>query len=146
MNSDGFVGTWRLVSWEADGANGEKFYPFGQQAKGYICYSADGYMSVAIMAASRTPVTSENFYAASLEELAAAATTYLSYAGRYEIHAEKVVHHIEVSLMTNWIGTRQERFYELSGERLILSTPPVLAISGDMRRHYLIWERTTKTE
>ena len=146
MNANGFIGTWHLVAWEAIDESGEKFFPFGKQAKGYICYAADGYVSVAIMAESRAPVTSELFYTASVEERAAAATTYLSYAGPYEIFDDKVVHHIEVSLITNWVGTQQERFYELRGGRLSLSTAPVLAISGGMRRHTLIWERVAGTE
>ncbi len=48
--------------------------------------------------------------------------------------------HVEVSFFPNWVGHDQERFFEFSGNRLALSTPPVL-IEGRQQRAYLIWER-----
>ena len=37
----------------------------------------------------------------------------------------KVIHHVELSLFPNWCGTDQERFIELDGERLTITTAPV---------------------
>jgi hypothetical protein len=48
----------------------------------------------------------------------------MAYCGRYEVHGDHVVHHIEQSLFPNWVGTSQKRFIELEGDRLTLTTDP----------------------
>lgn len=143
MDANPFVGTWRLVSWELRDANGQISYPFGQAAIGYIIYTADGYMNAAIMRPNRPLFAAGDFLEGAAEERAAAAASYISYAGPCELHESKVVHRVEVSLFPNWVGSIQERFYEFSGERLSLSTAPLLA-GGSTRRAYLLWERATR--
>jgi hypothetical protein len=140
MAQNPFVGTWRLVSFELRKADGEVSYPFGQDAVGYIMYSQDGYMSVAFMPANRPRFAVGDIMGGTMEEKAAAAETYVSYCGKYEIQEDKVVHHIEVSFFPNWIGVDQERFYSLDGDRLSLFTPPLL-VGGMEQTGYLVWER-----
>lgn len=140
MDRNRFVGTWRLLSWEARGTTGKATYPVGQDATGYISYSSDSYVSVAIMFGERPLFVAGDLLAGNQEERAAAAATYVSYAGPYEVLADRVVHHIEVSLFPNWVGSRQERFFEFTDNRLTLSTAPILA-GGIERRHYLVWEQ-----
>jgi Lipocalin-like domain len=50
------------------------------------------------------------------------------------------MHYVELSLFPNWVGTTQERFLDLEGSTLTLSTDPVL-YAGQQRRAYLVWER-----
>ena len=140
MDASGLVGTWRLVSMEIRDAAGGASFPFGPDAVGYLLYSADGYMSVAIMTADRPTFAAGDILGGGVEDRAEAAATYISYAGRYEVHGEWVVHHVEVSLFPNWVGSAQQRFCELLGDRLTLSTEP-MALAGAERRAYLIWER-----
>jgi hypothetical protein len=40
----------------------------------------------------------------------------------------------------NWIGTDQKRFFEFSGDRLTLKTPPFQQ-AGDQQILILVWER-----
>jgi Lipocalin-like domain len=58
--------------------------------------------------------------------LCLAAGTYVSYCGRYEFHGDTVVHHVELSLFPNWVGVEQERLVEVRGNRMTLSTLPIL--------------------
>ena len=52
MESNPLIGAWRLVSYE--GRTGDNvLYPLGEDATGYIMYTHDGHMSVAMMAAGR---------------------------------------------------------------------------------------------
>jgi hypothetical protein len=53
MTSNPLIGTWRLISWENRGADGQISYPLGKDAMGYIMYTQDGYMFVAIMSPYR---------------------------------------------------------------------------------------------
>lgn len=140
MKQNHLVGTWRLASWENRSADGQVTYPFGQDAARYITYTEDGYMFVAIMTASRPLFSSEDILGGSTEEKAAAAETYISYCGTYEIQGEKVIHHIEVSSFPNWVGSDQERIFELKEDKLLLSTRPLL-LSGRQQTAHLVWER-----
>jgi hypothetical protein len=51
---------------------------------------------------------------------------FVAYAGRYSFHGDRVIHHVELSLLPNWVGSDQQRSIELSGDRLILSARPLL--------------------
>jgi hypothetical protein len=140
-----FVGTWRLVSWENRDDSGNVSYPFGQDAVGYLIYTEDGYMSGTLMKAkaNRPNFAVGDILGGSTEEQARAVQTYIHYCGKYEIQVNKVIHHIEASLFPNWVGINQERFFEFQGNRLSLSTPPLL-MNGKQQRGYLIWERTSR--
>jgi len=135
-----FVGTWRLVSYEFRAADGQVSYPYGRDLMGYLLYNEDGYMSGVLMGANRRPFAVRDLLGGTTEEKVAAADTYVSYCGKYEVQGDKVIHHIELSFFPNWTGVDQERFFEFEHDRLTLSTVPLL-IGGTQGRAYLIWER-----
>ncbi len=141
MAENPFIGTWELVSFEMRSANGQVNYPFGRDARGYIIYSHDGYMSVAFMSVGRPKYKSRDLRGSSVEEKVLAVDTYFSYCGKYEVRGETVVHHIEVSLFPNWTGEDQVRFYKFDGDQLILSTPPLL-YEGIEQTALLIWQKS----
>jgi hypothetical protein len=140
MREDSFVGTWRLVSFEFRTADGQAHRPFGEDAEGYIMYNEDGFMSVAFMAADRSLFASNDPRGGTVEEKAAAMEGFFSYCGRYQVRDGTVVHHIEVSSFPNWKGVDQERYFAFHGNRLTLSTPPMLVGGVELTGH-LIWER-----
>ncbi len=144
MEGNRLVGAWRLVSavYEAvDGSASERIiYPYGREPVGYIIYSADGCMSVTIMSKDRDNFASGDRLGGTTEEKARAADAYLSYCGRYEIRGNKVVHHIEVSLFPNWVGTDQERVFDLEDDGLKIYTTPFL-FGNAMRIGTLVWKK-----
>jgi Lipocalin-like domain len=144
MGGDQLVGSWRLVSWENRDADGTITYPMGRDVQGYIIYNPDGYMSVIITRSDRPAFRDADIGGGTDEELAQAAATCISYCGRYEVQPGRVVHYVESSLFPNWVGTTQERFLELDGSALTLSTAPVL-YAGQQRRAYLVWQRVQGT-
>ena len=140
MPSNPLIGTWRLQSWENRSIDGQVSYPFGQDALGYIMYQQDGYMFVVIMRPHRAPFSVGDLLRGSTAEKVAAAESYVCYCGRYEYQGDKVIYHIELSLFPNWVGSDQQRFVELTGDRLVLSTPPLL-LEGKQQTAHLVWER-----
>ena len=140
MTSNPLIGTWRLISWETRSADGQISYPLGEDAVGYIMYGPDGYMFVAIMHPDRREFAAADLLSGSPEERAQAAGSYVSYCGRYEFRGDTVIHHVELSLFPNWVGVEQERLVEVRGNRLMLSTRPIL-LGGMQRIAHLIWER-----
>jgi hypothetical protein len=137
--AQGLVGAWRLVSVETRDEKGE-LVRRGERT-GYLLYSPGGYMSVSFMKEGRPVFKSGDIRGGSVEEKIAAINGYVSYAGRYTVRDDTVVHHIEVSLFPNWVGVSQERMFTLEGSRLTLSTPLML-VGGRQLSTHLVWERT----
>jgi len=140
MAPNPLIGTWRLVSWENRSVDGQISYPLGEDAVGYIMYNQNGYMFVAIARPNRAKFAAGDLLGGSTEERAQAAGTYVSYCGRYEFRGDTVVHHVDLSSFPNWVGVDQERLVELTGNRLTLSTRPIL-LGGLQQTAHLIWER-----
>lgn len=137
-----FVGTWRLLSFEIRTSGGEISYPFGKNAVGLLVYAEQGYMAVSVMRAGWVHFKSGETWTASAEEKAIAFDFYNSYSGRYEVKQNKVIHHVELSLFPNWIGSSQERYFEFSGDSLTLRTPETMP-DGMERTWIVIWQRVS---
>jgi hypothetical protein len=140
MERNPFSGTWRLLSYEVRSTAGETRYPWGRDPVGFLIYSDDGYVSVAMMCANRPRFGAKDIKKGTAEEKVAAVDTYISYCGRYEVQGDMVIHHVEVCLFPNWVGNDQKRTYEFDGNRLQLSTEPIVAGEKQLTGH-LIWER-----
>jgi hypothetical protein len=124
MGREQLLGAWELVSFAAvDSKTGERFYPLGPDATGFILYTSDGYMSAQIMARGRADYDVSDFAGGTPSQLAAAASGYMAYSGPYDFdeRAGVVRHHLEVSLLPNWLNTVQVRDESLDGDRLTLS-------------------------
>lgn len=136
------IGAWKLVSFETQKEYGEVVYPFGNNAQGSLIYTKSGRISVHLMRSDRPRFASGDQMKGTTEEIKANYEGLISYYGSYEFDREKglVIHHIQGSLFPNWEGQRQERFFELSGNRLKLSTPPTLC-GGGKAVAVLLWER-----
>ncbi len=140
MGDNPLVGTWKLVSCEVKRGDGRVSYPYGRNPRGYILYDEAGFMSVAIMGDNRSPFASGGLRGGTVQQKSEAADTYLSYAGRYEFQAGKVVHYVEVSLFPNWVGTELERSIHIADGKLTLTSPPD-RIGGVERTTQIVWER-----
>jgi hypothetical protein len=140
MTESQVSGTWRLVSLESRDGDDQINHPMGRDAIGILIYSADGYMSVQIMKVGRSTFGSADLFGGSMEETAVAAASYMAYGGRYEVHADMALHYVEVNLFPNWVGTTRKRFLQISGDRLTVSTLPML-IAGKEQTSHAIWER-----
>jgi lipocalin-like protein len=142
LKAEDLIGTWRLRSWKNLASDGSAVDPLGEKPVGYIFYNHDGYMSVEIMAAHRTPYHVPDAFGGTPEERSEAISTYLSYSGPFEVLPDQdtVIHHIDVCSYPNWIGNAQVRFARLDGDQLVLSTRP-MTFQGVERRAELVWER-----
>lgn len=140
------VGTWRLLSHFVRDASGRISYPLGPETTGCATFTPDGYVSVQFARARRQAFASGDLAAADIGELVAAIKTYGGYSGRYEVDERQciLILSIEVSLFPNWAGTQQERYYEIDGDRLLLSSPP-RPFEGKLQVSYLSWQRASRS-
>jgi Lipocalin-like domain len=137
---DALIGAWRLVCWENRAADGQVTYPMGTDALGYLLYTGDGCFSVLISRAGRAGFAAGDLLGGTTQEQARAVEGVVAYAGRYTFHGDRVVHHVELSLFPNWVGSDQQRSVELAGDRLTLSATPLL-LAGTQQVPRLVWER-----
>jgi hypothetical protein len=91
----------------------------------------------------RGGVAAGDLLSGTTEEKARAMEGFVAYAGRYSFLGDRVIHHVEVSLFPNWVGSDQERWVELAGDRLTLSASPLL-LAGKQQVPRLVWERVDR--
>lgn len=133
LNSE-ILGTWELVEWRHLLKDNTVSHPFGTDAKGLLVYSPEGYMTGAMMKQTRKPFEKPGLLAGLDSEKAEAYAGYLHYAGRFSLEGNEVIHHVELSLFPNWVGTEQRRFFKIEKEILTLSAPKVEVVWKRIRR------------
>jgi hypothetical protein len=135
------LGSWHLDAWRTDYSDGRApTFPYGADAVGTLLYTPDGRMNASIGRSDRPRLSHANTRLAPDAEKIAAFESYFNYAGTFEIRGDSVVHHVELSLNPNFIGTEQLRRIELEGGRLTLSASETDK-NGLVRTHRLIWRR-----
>ena len=110
VSTQRFVGAWDLVDWRTTSSTGDVAFPYGEDAKGRITYSAEGGMSAHLMRPPADPTD--------------APQQYLGYWGSFSLDtaARTVTHHVVGSDQANWIGSDQVRGFRFEGnDRLVLS-------------------------
>lgn len=108
------VGTWRLVSFEAEERDTGKRWPtFGKAPKGRLILQVNGLMMVMLTAEGR-PAQSPK----TTEERAKAFTTVIAYSGRYRTEGESFVTDVDLSSVEAWVGAKQIRTFRIVGPRV----------------------------
>lgn len=137
------LGTWELVRCVSRMADGHEFHPQGEDLRGMIIYSDDGFVSVNLMQPGRPQLPAgTEFRLASDAEVGPLARGYMAYAGRYAVDdAAQIIHHeFALCLDPGMIGTPQPRHARFVGEELELSVP-ASATLGRNRSIHLLWRR-----
>jgi hypothetical protein len=136
------VGSWRLVSNDEHRTDGTVLPVWGSHPAGRLVYDAGGRMSIQLMDPRRGRFASADRLAGTTDETKQAFDGYLAYFGSYTVDAAAgtVTHHVEGSLFPNLIGSDQRRSFVISGNRLTLTTPPILG-GGRRSSYVLVWQR-----
>lgn len=141
--TEDFIGTWVLLSCEHRLEDGTKIYPLGKAAKGLLVYTKEGYMTGALMNPDRNRFKKGDLFGGTDEEKAMAATGYVHYAGKFVVEPTRVLHHVEMSLFPNWVGSSQQRFYRFyDGDKLDLHTNSFVS-HGVKQTAHLVWRKAS---
>src|SRR5882757_4777327 len=108
---DQLTGTWTLVSWEQDVANGPKFQRYGASPKGYNIFDANGRFYMMFSRPDLPKLASGNPSTPTPEESKAIVSGAIGLFGTYTVdEAAKVVSlQIDSSTFPNQMGTGQKR-------------------------------------
>ncbi|MGB9978912.1 lipocalin-like domain-containing protein [Methanobacterium sp.] len=134
------TGTWKLKSFESRSEDGDIFYPFGENPKGFLMYDISGYMSGMISRGDRSNLSVKNFNNMDESEKASLSDGFIGYSGKYEILDDKIIHHVEISFIPNWIGKPLDRFYQFENDDLVLTTSPE-RFNNKKFVHYIVWKK-----
>ncbi|MGB6474071.1 MAG: lipocalin-like domain-containing protein [Candidatus Sulfotelmatobacter sp.] len=136
-NNDKLVGTWKLVSASNTTSSGERNEsPFGTRPVGFLTY-VDGRVTALISYDGRKALSVGG---GDLEEQAEAFKTFLAYTGRYTFKGDKIIHHVEISSIQNYVGRDLVRDIKFQGDQMRLVTPPT-RINGKLQTVELVWQR-----
>ena len=128
------VGSYRLISAEGHSSDGKVTQDWGSKPLGRLMMDAGGRMSIHLINPSRRLFESGDFLRPTPEELEEAFVGYFGYFGSYTLEesAGILTFHVEGAAYPNYIGTDQQRFFVLDGDRLTLRTPPERAGGADI--------------
>jgi hypothetical protein len=117
------VGAWKLIEYEDHLAGGTVEYPFGKNPVGLLIYDDSGHMAVQIMKVPHPRVASGDEEKVAPEEKGALFDSYVAYFGKYTVDWTRkiITHKVEADLYDVYVGTSQERPFELKDDRLTFS-------------------------
>src|ERR1700684_3516382 len=135
---DKLVGAWKLLSASTTTSSGERSEtPYGAKPLGFLTYTADGRVTAMISYDGRKSLSAGG---GTLEEQAEAFKTFLAYAGRYTFSGDKVIHHVEISSIQNYVDRDLVRTVKFQGDQIVLVTPPT-RVNGKIQTLELTWQR-----
>lgn len=94
-----FQGTWRLERYEYRRADGQIYFPLGEDPKGLLIYTADGHMSGQIMRPERAMFAGGTLPSGTDAEIREAMLGYIAYFAEYSVDeiAQTVTHKVLAS-------------------------------------------------
>src|SRR5262249_25702320 len=105
LDTGALIGSWKLISASSTDTKGQRSEtPYNAEPTGSLTYTADGRVAALISYGGRKPISMGATGQALLEEHAEAFKTFIGYGGRYTLNGDRVIHHIEVSSIQNFVG------------------------------------------
>jgi hypothetical protein len=138
------LGYWLLTGSRFRRSDGVSVVLDNDQAKGTLVYDDQGNMSVQYINLGRAVIDAQLFEGAD-PGARVAFEEFLAYFGGYDLLPERgvVIHRLEGCNIGAWVGNCQERSYQLSGDRLVLST--ALELPGQTLRCSFHWQRVASS-
>ena len=134
-----FVGTYRLVQTEVKDEKGQWTRTPTFNSVGYITYADTGHMGVHIMPRNRPRFAANQ---PTPEEALAAIRGYTAYFGSFTVdESRKIVTHKRVGTIRPGPPPDFLRYYEFTGDRLILMPVPANNGTREQATNRLVWER-----
>jgi hypothetical protein len=137
---DKLVGDWRLLSFKWTVlATGDTVDAYGKAPKGFITYGRDGRMLALVVQEGRPKPA--DVAKVTAEESLKLVKSVIAYGGTYDFDGQRVTHHVDMSANETWTGTDLVRIVKFEGNRVTLSTLPMLAPDGSRGVAVLTFER-----
>ncbi|NKB50419.1 MAG: hypothetical protein GKS02_13760 [Alphaproteobacteria bacterium] len=127
------LGAWTLDEWYVEDEDDGRSHPMGRDAQGMIMYTDDGHMSAIVHAKDRFLPADRPTDEDRLE----AFTSYIHYAGAWDVDEDNVVHKVEHALDPNIQGQTIVRAVEHDGARMSFTGKAPVGTGT----HVIVWKR-----
>jgi hypothetical protein len=106
------IGTWRVLSFTRWNKEGVASQPLGPEPMGYAVFDATGHAFIQL---GRSP--NDGGFP---DEIA---KSLMNYFGPYAVSGDRLKVTVESSNMADYLGSVQERTFEVSGDTMTIGTP-----------------------
>ena len=146
------IGAWKLVSYVEEPVDGSApFYPLGEEPKGIIMYTPDGYMSAQLLTPGQKPF-GEDRSGGTDADWAQVGRNYVAYTGHFFLDEKGdsqgrpvLMHHMRTSSLPYLIGDTQRRMVKITeesdGRYLNLGVEQPTEMKGEKRVTVVRWRR-----
>jgi hypothetical protein len=118
------IGTWKQLSGtRVEEGSQVSRSNLSAAPNGFVNFSEDGRLLLLTVDSARKKPAGEVPTAAEAEALY---RSMIAYAGTYKVEGNKVTYDLEATWNESWTGTKQVRFWEISGDRLTITTPEIV--------------------
>ena len=134
------IGVWKFSSYVRKDLQSNKTKDvFGQNPRGYLIYTREQRMMALVIPETRENLKSDADRIDHHKKM-------VSYSGTYTVSDNTVTHHVDVAWNEAWVGTHQQRFFQIDGSRLTITTVPTVYNIGEGEQiSTLILNRCTDT-
>jgi len=136
--SPNIVGSWELLLLKSQDASGHFQYPFDKEVKGFASFDKYNNFSIQYFDATRPRMKYSDPFFSSDPEIRIAFLSGQSLFGKYRVFKDTVSLNIDAALNPNLSETRQNRFYRIKGDTMLLVAPG-RNVNGVYLREYSIW-------
>jgi hypothetical protein len=121
------VGVWKYASiYDKDLATGSVTYPQGENPGGQLIYTKGGHFAFLLVGDNRKPPASSTIADAERIQLFKAMA---SASGAYKVEGKDLIMTFNASWNQSWTGTTQKRQFEIVGNKLTVTSPPVKSVA-----------------
>jgi hypothetical protein len=118
------IGTWKQLSGTmVEEGSGEQKSNLSAAPNGYVNFSPDGRLMLLSTDSARKAPAGQ---VATPAEAEALYRSMIGYAGTYKVEGNMVTYDLDVTWNESWTGTKQVRYWEVNGDRLIVTTPEIV--------------------
>lgn len=123
-DASALIGTWKQLSGTmVEEGSSESRSNLSAAPNGYVNFSAEGRLILLSVDSARRKPAGEVPTPAEAEALY---RSMIAYAGSYAVEGNKVTYDLDVAWNESWTGTKQVRYWEVSGDRLTITTPEIV--------------------
>jgi hypothetical protein len=112
MTANTLIGTWRVLSFMRFNKEGVAGEPLGAEPMGYAVFDATGHAFIQLGRSASDGGFPDEI-----------AKSLMCYFGPYAISGDTVKVTVEASNMADYLGSVQERNFEVSGDTMTIGTP-----------------------
>jgi len=123
-DASALIGTWRQRSGTmVEEGSQDSRSNLSAAPIGFVNFCADGRLMLLSVDSARKKPAGEVPSAAEAEALY---RSMIAYAGTYKLEGKKLTYVLDATWNESWTGTKQVRYWEISGEALTITTPEIV--------------------